>query len=74
MATYALTCENMPEEWVEVAGVEPASSEMLVGILRAQPVIRDLGSPPLTGGVSATPSPTVVSRRATEARPGGEPL
>ena len=33
---------------LEVAGVEPASSERLVGLLRAQPV-RDLGPPLLTG-------------------------
>jgi HNH endonuclease len=35
---------------LEVAGVEPASSERLVGLLRAQPV-KDLGPPQLTGGV-----------------------
>jgi len=34
---------------VEVAGVEPASSGMSVGLLRAHPGF-DLGSPPLTGG------------------------
>jgi HNH endonuclease len=34
---------------LEVAGVEPASSGMSVGLLRAHPGF-DLGSPPLTGG------------------------
>ena len=34
---------------LEVAGVEPASSGMSVGLLRAHPG-EDLGSPPLTGG------------------------
>ena len=34
---------------LEVAGVEPASSESLSGLLRAQPV-GDLGSPLPTGG------------------------
>lgn len=48
---------------VEVAGVEPASPELLVGLLRAQPVI-DLGSPPLTGGTAMTPARVKVSRPA----------
>jgi len=36
------------EALLEVAGVEPASSESLPGLLRAQPVI-GLGPPPFTG-------------------------
>jgi len=57
---------------LEVAGVEPASSGMLVGLLRAHPG-EDLGSPPLTGG-GRRPQPQWSVPPGPEAIPGGEPL
>ena len=57
---------------MEVAGVEPASPELLVGLLRAEPVI-DLGSPPLTGGTAVTPASLDVPS-GPEAQPDGKPL
>jgi hypothetical protein len=57
---------------LEVAGVEPASSERLVGLLRAQPV-KDLGPSQLTGGVRQ-PQPRCGVPSGPEAVPDGESL
>ena len=57
-----LTCENMPQKWVEVAGVEPASSGMSVGLLRAHPGLEISGRPRSPAAVG-DPSLSAVSRR-----------
>jgi HNH endonuclease len=60
------------EALLEVAGVEPASSELLSGLLRAQPVI-GLGPLPFTGDLRR-PQPECDVPPGPRANPGGEPL
>src|SRR5689334_13231916 len=60
------------EALVEVPGVEPGSSELSAGLLRAQPMERSRAAAPI--GDERRPQPRCDVPPGHGARPGGEPL